>query len=102
MNIKVTKAFVKELNKHLTSAKAYYREFSRHEYAMKIDYDLYSNEIDYSPKTGKFAAILIEYPDSYYAMPKSLTTRELNRIFRRESDGTPESYWKALNAAIAI
>ena len=102
MNIKATKTFTKELNKHLTSAKAYYRELTRHEYAMQVDYDLYSNEIDYSPKTGRFSVIQIEYPESYYAMPKHLTTRELNRIFRRESDGTPESYWKALNAAIAI
>ena len=102
MQIKTTKAFCKELQKQLPKGyHAIQREYTYNEYRMYIDC-LNDPAPDYNSRTGKFSAIVIYYPDSYYAAPRTLTTRELIRFYQRESDRTWSGFWNAVRNAIEI
>lgn len=56
---------------------------------------------DYNSKTGLYSVIKITYAPGCYAMPRYLTTRELNAIFR-DSDKTADGFFQELADAIAI
>ena len=62
---------------------------------------VWENEQDYDYTSGQFKCIRIVYPENYYAMPRYLTTRELQRIAGR-CDGTLDGFMKAVYAAIEI
>lgn len=103
MYIKCSKTFTAELNKQLKPIgyKADLKTYTPEEYAIKIDYNVYRNGNDYDAKTGKLAAILIYYPESYYATPRAITTLDLSRLYK-QSDGTAPDFWKKVLEEIQI
>ena len=88
MLVQCTKKFTAELNKALKSAgrpeRAEYREYSEWEYRMRVDC-MSDPGLDYKPERGTIAAIIINYPGSYYASPRPLTTRDLYKAYRRSN-----------------
>ena len=106
MRIQATKVMTNALNK---GAREYGKEYAfRHitatpqEYERYVDRDLFTAEDygDYDINTGKFRAIAVVYPDDCYAMPRYLTTRELNREFVKGD--TYESYIKRVLESVEI
>jgi hypothetical protein len=73
----------------------------RERYIALVDCDIFANDIDYDMRTGNMKAILVEYPIEYYAMPRYVTTRELQRIFR-ESDHSYDGFKRSLIDNIEI
>ena len=61
---------------------ARYYEMTLEEYKSLVDFDLYRNEDDLNVNTWMMKAIKLVYPGNYYAMPRYLTTRDLNDTFR--------------------
>lgn len=51
------------------------------QFRLNVDYDEYSNQSDYGID-NLYKVIKIEYPDHYYAIPKYITTKELNYIYK--------------------
>lgn len=101
MKIKATRTMVKYLNENIEEYEFLLQKLTPEQYAIYVDYDLDSNIIDYSPKTGKFSVITVAYPEEFYAMPQALTTMELNRIFKK-SDRTEEGFLAGVENKIAI
>ena len=101
MKVKATKAMTKYLNDHIENITFTLEKLTEAAYRMQVDIDTYLNEIDYSIKTGLFSVIKVSYPGEYYAMPRYLTTKDLNRIFAR-SDHTAEGFIKAVLSDIEI
>ncbi len=85
MKVKVSRPMVKALNETLEQhgMKAVLQEFTVDQYRQYVDYDVYRNETDYSEKKNKMRAIVLHYPDSCYAMPAFITTRDLSKVFKR-------------------
>lgn len=54
-------------------------------YKRYVDIEIYNayDNGDYNWETGKIRAIEVEYPSEYYANNNYLTTKDLNRIFKR-------------------
>ena len=104
MNVQCTKAFTAALNKYLKAAgrpeRAYYKEYTEREYRMQVDC-MSDPGADYKPERGTIAAIMIYYPAEFYAVPRALSTRELNRIFR-SSDKTADGLFAAILDEIEI
>lgn len=102
MLVKATTALAKALNAN-SPYKVVCEHFSREAFGSCVDYDLYSNEVDYSPKTGKFSAIAVHYPPEMFASPQYFTTRDLLKIFRTiPGDRTLTAFTNAFNAAAEI
>ena len=53
------------------------------------------------PERGTVAAIIVNYPGSYYASPRALTTRDLHRAYKR-SDGTAAGLFSRIMEEIEI
>ena len=89
MKIKVSKTFAKFINdtaKELNfkvSAKVV--ELSENMYRLHVDCDLFRaldyGDFDICTRTGK--AIMLVYPENYFACANYLTTYELNQEFKR-------------------
>ena len=62
---------------------------------------IWENETDYSPRTGLFSALVVNYNPEAYAAPRFITTRDLNYIFRN-SDKSYNGFFKAVTDALAI
>lgn len=98
MKVKVTKTMVsviKNMKKEglLKIEDAQIVEYTPQEYQFKVSLDLWHNESDYDPSTGKFKAIKITYPAEFYAMPTYLTTRIMVKEIKRHAqtfDGLKE------------
>lgn len=88
MKIQVSKIFAKFINetakKKGFQAAAAVVDLSENQYRYFVgdvwEADQYG---DYNYRTGKYKAIIIEYPAAYYASPVYLTTAALNREYRR-------------------
>lgn len=104
MLVQCTKKFTAELNKALKAAgrpeRAEYREYSEWEYKMCVDC-LNDPGLDYKPERGTIAAIIIHYPENYYAMPQTLTTRDLHRAYKT-SDKTAAGLFSRIMEEIEI
>lgn len=90
MKIASTKTMATLLNKiakemGITDRHFRYITVSPEVYQRYIDLDIYNAEDygDYNWQTGKIRAIEVEYPSEYYANNNYLTTKDLNRIFKR-------------------
>ena len=89
MKIKVSKTFAKFINdtaKELNfkvSAKVV--ELSENSYRWNVDSDIFRaldyGDYDICSRTGK--AIMLVYPEDYFACPNYLTTYQLNQEFKR-------------------
>lgn len=94
MKVKVSKVFADFINKTAKclgfQAQASVVTMSERAYRVNVSTDIYAAEEhgDYDFVTGQAKAIRISYPDSYYAMPKYITTQELTREFRRRGVST--------------
>lgn len=104
MLVQCTRKFANELNKALKSAgrpeRAEYREYSEWEYKMRVNcFD--DPGLDYKPERGTIAAIIVNYPGSYYASPRALTTRDLHRAFKT-SDKTAAGLFQRILEEIEI
>lgn len=86
MKIQVSKVFADFINKTVPNVEASVRKMSENEYRMHVgcfaawDAEQYG---DYDWQTGKFKAIVVLYPDDYYACPRYITTKELDNEFKR-------------------
>lgn len=60
-----------------------------------------SASADYDYKTDTVKRIYCWYPPEYYALPRILSTEELNRIFKR-CDHTVAGFIQAMRAALEI
>lgn len=105
MLVKVTTPMYKILRSHIQESFPGYsitiEKFNPDTYARYVDADIYRNEVDYSPKTGKFSVLRVQYPDEYYAMPSYITTRDLARLFS-SSDKTWNGFLRQIDREIEI
>lgn len=86
MKIQVSKVFADFINKTVPNVEASVRKMSENEYRMHVgSFALWDAEQygDYDWQTGKFKAIVVLYPDDYYACPRYITTKELDKEFKR-------------------
>lgn len=83
MFTKVTKAMVNTLNRYVKGnpLRFEYRTTSPANYERFVDYDLFKNESDFDYSTGLFKYISVIYPGEFYALPKTLTTYDLKRLY---------------------
>lgn len=105
MKVQATTTMTKELNKYFKANNipfnAVYESMSENAYKWYVSTDIWDNEADYIPQSGKMRAIKIYYPDNYYATPRYLTSRDLVRVFRK-SDKTFNGFMKDLYDDIAV
>ena len=101
MRVMVSVPMVKFIKKALPEYAVSLEKYSMDQYRAYVDYDVLSNETDWNYETSRFKVIRIGYPANYYAMPRYLTTRELNKIFSR-SDKTADGFISEIRAAIEI
>lgn len=90
MKIASTKIMATLLNKiakemGITDRHFRYITVSPEVYKRYVDIEIYNayDNGDYNWETGKIRAIEVEYPSEYYANNNYLTTKDLNRIFKR-------------------
>lgn len=100
MKVKVTNVFRKFLQEQISGYNFRLIELDVENYRMIIDYDLYSWE-DFNAAKRTMKAIKVIYPADCYAMPRYLSTRELNEIFSR-SDRTAAGFIEAIKQEIEI
>ena len=90
MKIQVSKVFANFINKTAKelnfSVTAEVVTVSRDYYVINVCYDLFGalDYGDYDVTTGKVKAIMLTYPEEFYACPRFLTTKELNKEFERD------------------
>lgn len=101
MKVKATKTMAAFLRKSIPEYDFLLSEFYPENYALYVDHDIYRNEIDYKPSTGRFSAIKVVYPSELFAMPQYLTTIDLTRIFRR-SDRTERGFVEKMREEIDV
>ena len=88
MRVQATKKMTGELNKVAKRTGKPYRfehaTMDTDRYKWLVDYDIFSayDWGDYDINTGKMRAIMVVYDDELYAIPRYITTRELNGIFK--------------------
>ena len=61
----------------------------------------WENETDWNATTGKMRVIKVLYPDEWYAMPRYLTTKDLQRL-AYESDRTYDGFMNTVLKDIEI
>ena len=101
MKVKATNPMTKLLNENLSAYLFRLEKFTPDQFKVFVDVDIWKNEADYNPTTGKMQAIKVIYPDEYYSMPRYLTTYDLVKIFRR-SDKTMTGFIQAVKDEIEI
>lgn len=92
MKVKVTKVMAKLLNE----------KFPRYTFRVEEHTTwMYSDPIDYNPKTGHTKVLVVYYPGEYYAMPQSFSTSDLLKCFKR-SDHTLDGFLKQVWSMVEI
>jgi len=88
MKIKVSKVMAKYMNKQLPEYRFTVIELSDDNYHYLTGEDVYTAEDwgDFNYNTRATKVIKIEYPDEYYATPRYVSTKELNKIFKGIKD----------------
>lgn len=92
MKVKVTKVMAKLLNEKFPKY-----SFSVEEHTT----GWWSDPDDYNPRTGNTKMLVVHYPASYYALPKSFTTSDLVSCFKH-SDHTLEGFLKQIWSMVEI
>lgn len=99
MLVKVSNVMVKELNRleqERGGGNVYCMEEVRPEYYRgMIGRYPEDNMTDWNAARGKMRILVLNYPPEDYAVPRYLTTRDLNAVFNK-SDGTLEGFYRAL------
>lgn len=104
MKVKVTKKMVNELNKALKDKPVEfdYRELDVDSYRFHVNSDYFQaydwGDYDYNKSMFRYIAVI--YPAEYFAFNKTLTTYDLNRIFR--SGMTFDDFAKAVFAEVEV
>lgn len=101
MKVKATQPMTKLIKERFPTFGVRLVKFTPDEYKTFVDYDVFRNEKDYNPRTGKLQAIRIDYPADCYAMPRYVTTKDLIRVFMA-SDRTLSGFISSLENEIAI
>lgn len=101
MKVKATHPMVKLMQQATPNYDIRLVKMTTDQYKMMVDIDIFNHEADYNDRTGMMQVIRVGYPANYYAMPRYVTTKDLNRVFRN-SDHTIEGFTKALIEDIAI
>jgi len=89
IKVMVSKRFAKFINdtaKELgfeVSAEVVSLSENAYKWNVTMDYDNAYENGDYDWNSGEFKAIMLTYPETYYAMPQYLTTHSLNKEFVR-------------------
>lgn len=89
MKIKVSKVFADFINKTAEelnfSVHAQVVNLTENNYRLNVDYNIWDAQAygDYNSNKGTFKAIRLSYPDDFCACPHYLTTKELNKEFKR-------------------
>lgn len=92
MKVKVTKVMAKLLNER----------FPRYTFRVEEHTTwMFSDPIDYNPKTGHTKVLVVYYPGEYYAMPQSFSTSDLLKCFKR-SDHTLDGFLKQVWSMVEI
>ena len=104
MKVKVTKVMTSEINKYFKKNgigyTAYFVEYTPNEYSIYVGSTM-CHEDDYDWTKNVMKAIKIAYPDSYYAMPRYLTSNDLYKLFRK-CNKTLEGFMKELYSEVEI
>ena len=84
MKIKVSKVFAKHIEKVLPEYTVRVIELSDESYQALVGESVYTAEQwgDFNEKTRATKVIEIQYPAEYYALPRYLSTYEINQIFK--------------------
>lgn len=108
MKLKVSKVFANFLNKmakddELKIDHAEVRNFSEIGYEMNVG-DAYDAECngDYNWKTDNYKALMIVYPDNYFACPMYLTTKRITNEAKRMRVNNQDELKKMLKNLIEI
>jgi hypothetical protein len=88
MLVAVTKKMNDAINKRVKQMgyTSVIESMTPNEFSIKVG-NVFMHDEDYDMTTGTMKVIKIVYPDSYYAWPRYLTTKELRSIYRN-SNGT--------------
>ena len=102
MFVKVTKAMVNTLNRYAKDnpLRFEYRTTSPANYERFVNSDLFGNETDFDYNTGLFKYISVIYPGEFYAIPKTVTTNDLKRLY--VSGDTVETFCKRVIENMSI
>lgn len=103
MQVMVTKRMAREIDKAIRPAgmRAEYVEMDARDYLLQVSHEPLRHQEDYKPDRHTYAAIRITYPETCYAMPQHLTTRDLLSCYRW-SDKTLNGYLHHVQEAISI
>ena len=102
MKIKASKTMTKELKKYLPEGyNMTLEKMSESQFAWHVDIDTYKHETDYNITDNTFSVIKVVYPHEFYAMPKYITTKDLNNIFK-SCDKTWDGFVNSFLNEIAI
>lgn len=85
MQIKASNPMLKALKENIPKYVFKLEKFTIDQFRLFVDVDVWKNDKDYNPATGKMQVIKVIYPDNYYCCPRYLTTYELVDIFRRSN-----------------
>ena len=102
MIVSVTKKMAEAINKRVREMgyKAVLETLTPNEFSIYVG-SVFNHDEDYDVTTGQMKAIKIIYPDSYYAYPRYLTTKELRSVYRN-SNGTYEGFMEELAELVEI
>lgn len=90
------------INKNVPNVVAKVETMSTDIYRMWVTYDIFSAQNDYDFNAGKYKVLKVVYPDSFYAIPRYITTKELNDEFRKRGIKTANELVNMLNEMIQI
>lgn len=91
MKVKASRVMASLLDKNIKYCKISFIQMSSDSYRRYVDTEIYMHDNDIDYRTGKYNAILVNYPSEYYAYPKYITTNDLVRVFRM-SDKTVDGF----------
>lgn len=102
MLVAVTKQMAYAINERVSQMgyAAVLESMTPNEFSIKVG-NVFMHDEDYDMVTGRIQVIKIEYPDSYYAWPRYLTTKELRSIYKN-SNGTYEGFMDELASLVEI
>lgn len=102
MLVAVTKKMADAINKRVKQMgyAAVIESMTPNEFSIKIG-NVFMHDEDYDITTGTMQVIKIIYPDSYYAWPRYLTTKELRSIYKN-SNRTYEGFMEELAEMVEI
>ena len=103
MKVQVSKVFAKFISK-ATGFAARVETLPERAYRFCTGVEPYDADYygDYDWATGEYKAIVVTYPDGYYACPRYVTTKELHEEFKRRRIKTAEGLGEMLKDMLTI